>query len=410
MDTNDNPIPPASEPAAPPAAAAPSAAPPPVQPPPIQAPPGLPHWVQPPPLLPGMAPRPRRAGSRAWLWVILALVVAGVCAVAAIWHLNPLPSLARRASDKYHSHGPKMEEVVLECDDSDDKIAVLSIDGVIMSESIDRSGFSMVDVIEEQLKRAGADDNVKAVILKVDSPGGEVLASDDINQLLAKFQDENEKPVIVSMGSMAASGGYYVSAPCRWIVANKLTLTGSIGVIMSTLNYRGLMDKIGLRPEVFKSGQFKDMLRGSKTEAEISPEERKMIQNVVDEAYAEFAKVVGEGRSKAAAKNKAGDGAGRPLIPNWKQLADGRIMTGREAFEAGFVDELGDFKTAVKRALKLADIKSAALVRYREVFDFASMFRLFSKSSAPALKVDLGLDVPKIKSGQLYYLAPAFTR
>src|SRR5208337_789259 len=107
----------------------------------------------------------------------------------------------------------------------------------------DPAGNNMVDVIKAQLDRAKEDARVKAVILKVDSPGGEVMASDQINKLFVKFQSGPDgKPVVCSMGSLAASGGYYISAPCRWIVANDLTITGSIGVIMETLNIRKLMD------------------------------------------------------------------------------------------------------------------------------------------------------------------------
>src|SRR5690606_37432008 len=120
------------------------------------------------------------------------------------------------------------------------------------------------EVIRAQLRRASWDDDVKAVLLKVDSPGGEVLASDEIARALEDFQKRAQKPVIVSMGSLAASGGYYVAAPCQWIVANELTITGSIGVIMQGFNYHGLMDKVGLRRGVYKSGEFKDMLSGAR--------------------------------------------------------------------------------------------------------------------------------------------------
>src|SRR4029077_17430498 len=134
----------------------------------------------------------------------------------------------------------------------------------------------------DQLKIVGRDHAVKAVLLKVDSPGGEVMASDDISRAISEFQDKYQKPVVAAMGSLAASGGYYVSAPCQWIVANELTMTGSIGVIMSTFNYRGLLDKVGVFPQVYKSGRFKDMLRGSKRPEEIEPEERQMIQAMID--------------------------------------------------------------------------------------------------------------------------------
>jgi protease IV len=138
------------------------------------------------------------------------------------------------------------------------KIAILEVKGMITSEPWSHSGRTMATVLQDQLKVAAEDDDVKAVILKVDSPGGEVMASDDIATAVREFQTKHNKPVVASMGSLAASGGYYVSAPCQWIVANELTLTGSIGVIMQAFNYRGLMDKVGVVPTTFKSGRFKE--------------------------------------------------------------------------------------------------------------------------------------------------------
>ena len=173
------------------------------------------------------------------------------------------------------------------------------------SRAIDQGGYSMVDVIKAQLKRAEEDDKVKAVILKVDSPGGEVLASDEISRAIGEFQTKpHGKPVVCSMGSLAASGGYYVSAPCRWIVANELTITGSIGVIMSTWNYRGLMDKVGVRPETFKSGKYKDMLSGSREPDCITQEERDMVQALINETYGKFKNVVAAGRKWARDKEQ----------------------------------------------------------------------------------------------------------
>ena len=141
---------------------------------------------------------------------------------------------------------------------------------------------------------------MKAVLLKVNSPGGEVLASDDIYNAIRQFQNEHNKPVVASMGSLAASGGYYVSAPCRWIVANELTITGSIGVIMHGYNYRGLMNKVGLQPQVFKSGRFKDMLSGEKDLEKMTPQERadvdeetRMVQTMINQTFDKFKKSCG---------------------------------------------------------------------------------------------------------------------
>jgi protease-4 len=163
---------------------------------------------------------------------------------------------------------------------------------------------------------------VKAVVLRVDSPGGEVLASDEIYRIFNDFQRESKKPIVASMGNLAASGGYYISAPCRWIVANELTITGSIGVIMHTYNYRGLMDKVGLKPMVYKSGKFKDMLSGERSPDEAHPEEDEMMRDMIQETYGRFKEVVAEGRKHAHQLNNE---KGNALTNNWADYADGRI-------------------------------------------------------------------------------------
>ncbi len=262
----------------------------------------------------------------------------------------------------------------------------------------------MVDVIKAQLDRAKADDKrVKAVILKVDSPGGEVLASDQINQAITDFQDKSGKPVICSMGSLAACGGYYISAPCRWIQANQLTLTGSIGVIMEGYNYRGLMDKVGVAPMVYKSGKYKDMLSGMRETNEIPAGEHEMVQGLIDETYGTFTNVVYQGRSQAHQKN---GGEGRALADNWTSFADGRVLSGKQALNLGFVDQLGDFDDAVTAAKRIANIHdSANLIEYRERYDLSNFLSLLGQSSqAHDIKLDLGLNMPKLRAGALYFL------
>jgi len=265
----------------------------------------------------------------------------------------------------------------------------------------------MVDIIRAQLKRAEEDPRVKAVLLKVDSPGGEVLASDEIYHALDQFQNKTRKPVIVSMGSLAASGGYYVSAPCQWIVANDLTITGSIGVIMHSWNYRALMNKVGLQPETYKSGKFKDMLSGEREPNDIPPEEREMVQSLINETYQKFKSAVADGRKQAQQANK---GKGRPLDPKWSDYADGRVLSGTKAYDLGFVDQLGNFEDAVARARTLAGISAANLVEYQQRYELSDLLRLFGKSEGAnqVIKVDLGMDAPKLQAGQLYFLAPTF--
>jgi len=307
--------------------------------------------------------------------------------------------------------GPKLDEAILEDNKSHNKIAVITVDGLITDQN-DEDGNNMVDLIKAQLDRADDDDHVKAVILKVDSPGGEVMASDEINKAILDFEsdeaDDNGvpgskgKPVICSMGSLAASGGYYISAPCRWIVANELTLTGSIGVIMHGYNYRGLEDKLGVVPMTFKSGKFKDMLSPDRSTNEIPVEERAMVQGLIDETYQKFKGVVSDGRAAAHELNKK---EGRPLADDWADFADGRVLSGTQALKLGFVDELGDFDDAVDRAQKIAGIKNANLVEYEEHYDISDFLSMFGQNGkAKAIKLDLGIDIPKLRSGCCYFL------
>jgi len=240
----------------------------------------------------------------------------------------------------------------------------------------------------------------------VDSPGGEVLASDEIYRAIAQFQKRrNGKPVVASMGDLAASGGYYVSSPCRWIVAHELTITGSIGVIMHSWNYRGLLDKVGVRPEVYKSGRFKDMMSGEREPDQVTPQEREMLQALIDETFGRFKAVVAEGRKWAQQKNGT---AGAALSPDWANYADGRVLSGTEAFKLGFVDQLGSFEDAVERAKKIAGVSSANVVQYQQRYDLSDLFRLFGKADSKVLRVDLGLDAPKLRAGLLYFLSPTF--
>jgi protease IV len=384
----------------------PSAVPPPLTPPPIIAPP------------PPSKPRKSRG------WMVFAIILIVLLFISLFGNLTQFVARAFGSgfsrssfrSSMARDVGPRLEECVLKDNDAHNKIAVVTVDGIITDNTRDQAGNNMVDVIKAQLDRAKEDKQVKAVILKVDSPGGEVMASDEISKAIANFQKDDPaesgkpgkpgKPVVCSMGSLAASGGYYISVPSRWIVANELTITGSIGVIMHGWNYRGLMDKVGLAPMTYKSGLYKDMLSGERSTNEIPAEERVMVQNLIDETYQKFKDVVADGRKYAHAKNKS---EGHALINNWTNYADGRVLSGTQAFKYGFVDELGNFDDAVKTTKKIAGITKANLIEYRERYDISEFLRLFGQSGAAHdIKLDLGVEMPKLQAGYLYFLSPTF--
>jgi protease-4 len=213
---------------------------------------------------------------------------------------------------------------------SDDRIALIRVEGVILD--------SQTTVGE--LKRFSENPSVKAIVIRIDSPGGGVVPSQEIYDAVKRVRSKNNKAVIASMGSVAASGGYYIAAATDRIVANPGTLTGSIGVIMETANVEGLLQKIGVEGVVIKSGKYKDV--GSPLR-KMSADERSLLQAVMDDVHKQFIEAVAEGRS---------------LEPRAAQaLADGRIFTGRQAKEAKLVDELGDLEDAIQLAADVVGIE-----------------------------------------------------
>ncbi len=228
-----------------------------------------------------------------------------------------------------------------------DKVALVRVTGIILDST---------DVIKE-LKEYSKDKSVKAIVLRVDSPGGGVAPSQEIYEEILKIK--KHKKVIVSMGSVAASGGYYISAPADRIVANAGTLTGSIGVIMEIPDVSDLMKKIGVKTQVIKSGRHKDMASVFKS---MTPEEKEILQAVLDDVHDQFIRAVSEAR-----------GMEFEVV---RKLSDGRIFTGRMAKELGLVDELGNLEYAIMLAGKLAGIKGEPEVVYKEEeFSFINMLR-----------------------------------
>ncbi|HPA16395.1 MAG TPA: signal peptide peptidase SppA [Verrucomicrobiae bacterium] len=273
------------------------------------------------------------------------------------------------------------------------KIAVIDLRGVISYDVEGYLGETMVDDVLLRLRQARADQNVKAIVLRVDSPGGEVNASDVLYNELKRIRDGDSKrspmPIVCHFMSVAASGAYYAAMGSSYIVANDMTITGSVGVILQSLEYRGLFDKIGLQMHTFKSGKFKDLLSGSRP---MSQEEMDYVQKFIMETYDKFAGIVARERSLDldALKNGA---------------ADGRILSGPQALNLRFVDQLGYFEDALEKAKDLAGIKQAKVIRYDAPVSFARLLRLFGR--APETKVDIGV-LPqnfRLQPGKAYFLS-----
>ncbi len=287
---------------------------------------------------------------------------------------------------------PRFREMVLERGrlGSGKKIAVVSLRGLISSSIAGNVGESMVDDLRWQLEQARNDDEVRAVVLEIDSPGGEVTASDMIYHAVAKTRAK--KPVVVYMASVAASGGYYVACGGKYLMANETSITGSIGVIIQTLNYQQLFDKIGLASVVFKSGKFKDMLNGARP---ITEEERAFVQSFVMKTYDKFLGIVAKERNLPAEALRNG-------------IADGRILSGRDALDFKLIDGLGQVEDAYAKAKELGHANDAQVVKYGPPFSLGRFFRLLANSGETKIELTLpGQLMPRLESGRAYYL-PGF--
>lgn len=192
--------------------------------------------------------------------------------------------------------------------------------------------------VVETIRTHQRDQGIKAMVLRVNSPGGGVVPSQEIHDAVVAFQAAG-KPVVVSMGTVAASGGYYIAAPADAILANPGTLTGSIGVIMSMTNVEGLMDKLGLTNVTIKSGANKDVGSPFRT---MTDADRALLQGVMDDIHDQFIQAVADGRGREA--------------DEIRPLADGRVFSGQQAVAEGLVDALGNLDAAVKKAGMLAGI------------------------------------------------------
>ena len=228
-----------------------------------------------------------------------------------------------------------------------DRVAVINIEGTIVcgadsKENLFQQANGITSgTIMKQIREAAADDSVKALVLRIDSGGGSATAAEEVGRELLRFKEQTKKPIVTTMGNTGASAAYWIAACASdKIYANATTLTGSIGVYMPYMNTEELFKKIGITSDKIKSGPYKDILTNDRP---MTPEEKEILQNIVDEIYDQFVYTVSAGRRMETSKVRA--------------IADGRIYTGRQAKNIGLVDELGDYYDALAAAGTLAKIQ-----------------------------------------------------
>lgn len=307
------------------------------------------------------ATTPAGCKSRAWVWVVAAVIALPmlVCAVVAmgavLWFAANLAPSRRMGMgvDEF----PALRET-WSYGHGATKVVRIPVKGVLV-EHEDGGLFASRGPVEtalRQIRAATEDEAVKAIILEVDSPGGGVTASDMIYKALLDFKAaDTDRKIVALLGDIAASGGYYVTAAADYIIAQPTTITGSIGVIISKYNVKKLGDDYGVKLETIKSGRNKDILSPF---VDLSEEQRVVLQEVVDEMYQRFVDLVAKGRPGVSKEDL-------------QRLTDGRVFTSSKALECKLVDEIGYWNDAVAKTEDFLDVKEVKVVRYSEEFSLS---------------------------------------
>lgn len=300
--------------------------------------------------------------GKRWAALAIAVFLFGFSIITNLLSSFAFKNVESSFTDIFASSSGFTEEVI-EAGSEMKKIAVLDVNGVIQDTGGTTSLFSSDGYNHQKfmqmLEQVKEDNTVKALIIKVNSPGGGVVESAQIHDKIKQIQSETKKPVYISMGSMAASGGYYISAPADKIYASPETLTGSLGVIMQSMNYAGLAEKYGVDFVTIKSGPYKDIMSPTR---EMTEDERKILQSMIDNSYEGFVKIISEGRKIPAAKVK--------------EIADGRVYDGRQAKELNLIDGFGYTEDVIKALKKDQKLEGAKVVKYTESLGFGSIFKL----------------------------------
>ncbi|MBY7142953.1 signal peptide peptidase SppA [Virgibacillus sp. NKC19-3] len=289
--------------------------------------------------------------SKRWI----ALIVAVVLLVFSLGFRMMTSIASTDFEEMFNFQDNKFQENVIEEGAGTNQIAVLNLDGVIQdsgqSSVLDTGGYNHERFLE-LLEQAGSDGTVNGIVLRVNSPGGGVVESAEIHDKVVEIQEEYDKPVYISMGNTAASGGYYVAAPADKIVAHEATLTGSIGVIMESFNFAEFADEHGIDFNTIKSGEYKDIMSASR---EMTDDERDILQAMIDDMYGDFVDVIVDGRDMPE--------------DEVRELGDGRVYTGSQANDNGLVDDLGSMDDTIAMMKEDYDLGDARVIEYQNGFE-----------------------------------------
>jgi protease-4 len=297
-----------------------------------------------------------------------------------------------------------LQEKVVHPGRGGEKVAIIEVEGMLVN--MRTGGFlqpteNKVSLFKQQMRAAAKDDSVKAVVLRVNSPGGTVTASDTMYQIVKDFRRRTKKPVIASTQEVAASGGYYICCAADTIVAHPTSVIGSIGVMFNTMEFEGTLEKLGARAESIKSGPLKDM--GSPFKA-MSLRERAVMQEMVDEYFERFIEVVHGGRTVKEPRPTL------PLADDYGGVYSGRVFSGERAVELGLADQAGRLEDAIRLAREKIKAPGARVIMYKRPYGYSGSIYSAAQVPAPRAKDQgtvLRLELPETRAllpSGFYYL------
>lgn len=348
-------------------------------------PPGPPYFIA--------IPQPPAAGQRFGRWLVRTLLVLSIVFNIYLLFVLSLYSGRDTISEKYVS-GERFAK---------DKIAIIRVDGVIAE--------GMIQHILKEIEQAGRDESIKAMVLAINSPGGTITASDELHKHITDFQQgkllkqETPKPVIVSMGSVAASGGYYIAAPADYIFAQPTTITASIGVYAALPDIHELIEKHGIKVNIIKRGELK---AGGSPYKKLEPEEEREISELIENSFQRFLKIVEDGRK---GKLKVGlrdeltfETEKDPKQKYVRRLADGGVHLVENALKYGLIDQIGYEREAIQYAAQKVGISTYEVIEYQRPLSLWGL--ILGQSDKPNTTVRLQ-NVPGL-SAKLWYLTPGY--